>query len=104
MERAKKVWGKVNVMSYTSAFEPIVQMPSEYEIKRMKSIMKELKPSVEDMNNLYKELETFLPVRENTLQLISEAIESFNVRHRKVNIAKVISLLSLVPCTRLALC
>ena len=95
MERAKKVWGKVNVMSYTSAFEPIVQMPSEYEIKRMKSIMEELKPSVEDVNNLYKELESFLPVRENTLQLISEAIESFNVRHRKVNIAKVSSLLGL---------
>ena len=91
MERAKKALKSVNVASYTSAFESTVPMPSEREIEKMKDMMKDLKPKVNAIKELYKKLEEFLPMREKTLRIIAEAIVSLNLRHRKVNIAKVSS-------------
>ena len=89
MDRAKKVWEKVNVSSYTSAFEAGVEMPTDSEIKRIRSMMEDLKPKVGAIKQLYRKLVEFLPVREKTLRLIAEAIVDLNIRHRKVNIAKV---------------
>ena len=89
MDRAKKVWEKVNVSSYTSAFEAGVEMPTASEIERIRSMMEDLKRKVGAIKQLYRKLVEFLPVREKTLRLIAEAIVDLNIRHRKVNIAKV---------------
>ena len=90
MAKAKEKWEKLNVRSYTSSFEAGVEMPTASEIERMRDMMEDLKPKVEAIKQLYRKLEEFLPVREKTLRLIAEAIVDLNIRHRKVNIAKVI--------------
>ena len=54
-----EVLSKVNVKSYTSAFEPSMPMPSDCDIEQMKGMMEELKPKVK---NLYKKLCEFIPV------------------------------------------
>ena len=89
MERAKRALQSSNIRSYTSAFPPTVQQPSESEIEYVRSMMKDLLYKVDDVQRLYQKLIEFLPVREKTLQLIAEAIELLKVKHRDVNIAKV---------------
>ena len=89
MDRAKKAWEGANIRSYTSAFPPTVQQPSESEIENVTSMMKDLWYKVDDVQKLYQKLIEFLPVREKTLQLIAAAIVFLNVKHRDVNIAKV---------------
>ena len=89
MAAAKKVLSKVNVKSYTSAFEPSMPMLSDCDIEKMKGMMEELKPKVDDVKRLHKKICEFIKVRDDTLKLIGEAIEFLNEKHRKVNIAKV---------------
>ena len=89
MAAAKKVLSNVNVKSYTSAFEPLTPMPSDCEIEKIKGMMEELKPKVDDVKRLFDKLCEFTTVRDNTLKLVGEAIEFLNEKHRKVNIAKV---------------
>ena len=89
MAAAKKVLSNVNVKSYTSAFEPSTPMPSDCEIEKIKGMMEELKPKVDDVQRLHKKICDFFPVRNETLKLVGEAIEFLNEKHRKVNIAKV---------------
>ena len=98
MAAAKKVLGKVNIKSYTSAFEPSVPAPSDSEIEKVKGMMEELKPKIHDVNELHTKLCAFIPVRERTLQLVGEAIEFLNEKHRKVNIAKVIKFWCKINC------
>ena len=64
-------------------------MPSDCEIEKIKGMMEELKPKVDDVQRLYKKICDFNPVRNETLKLVGEAIEFLNEKHRKVNIAKV---------------
>ena len=49
MAAAKKVLSNVNVKSYTSAFEPLMPMPSDCEIEKIKGMMEELKHKVDDV-------------------------------------------------------
>ena len=97
MAKAKEMWEKLNVWSYTSGFEPVIEMPTDTEIERMRAMMEDLKPKVGAIKQLYRKLVEFLPVREKTLRLIAEAIVDLNNKHRKVSIAKVI----IIGCTNI---
>ena len=73
---------------YTSGFTETPIVPTTDKVKRL---MTELKLVVPLVRKLEERVGKLLPIREKTLQVVSEAIEYLHKHHQNVNIAKVIS-------------
>ena len=69
---------------------PAIAMPSQTELKEITHMMKDLQPSVKLVCTFKDKLEKLLPVRKNTIELLSEAIDVLDKHHLNVNIAKVL--------------